>query len=141
MLRPWLEALRRRATARAAEDKRWRSERDFARRASAWIAVATTAMLEPMALEALLATPMDTREDEAFYLRAALHGYRLVGKRSLEVALRDAAVRMLVARALLALFATLPDGELDPACAYPLALVESTLRGHGLDVYVDDVAG
>ena len=97
-------------------------------------------MLEPMALEALLATPMDIREDEAFYLRAAFHGHRLVGKRSFEVALRDAAVRMLVARALLALFSTLPEGELDPACAYPLALVEATLRGHGLDVYVDDVA-
>ena len=141
MLRPWLEALRRCATTRAAEDKRWRSERDLARRASAWIAIATTAMLEPRALDALLAPPLDTRDHEAFYLRAALHGHRLVGKYSLDVALRDAAVRMLVARALLVLFATLPEGELDPACEYPLALVEATLRGQGLDVYVDDVAG
>jgi hypothetical protein len=34
-----------------------------------------------------------------------------------------------------------PDLEADPAAAYPLALVEAMLRGHGLESYRGEVEG
>ena len=78
----------------------------------------------------MLAAPPGTKS-------AALHGYKLFGYVPLTLALRDRAVRLIVARALPDVFARV--GATDPACAHPLALVEAILRGHGLDAYVHDL--
>ena len=59
----------------------------------------------------------------------------------LSLALHERAVRLIVARSMRILFATLPPEALDPACAHPLALLEAMLRGHGLDAYAHDVTG
>ena len=132
---PWIEALARRAGRRVREDAEWRSERDLARLASSWIAQAAEGLLSSTPLSCPAPTP-DVAASEAFYLRAALHGYKLFGDLPLTVALRDRAVRLLVARALPAVFAR--NGADDSACAHPLALVEAMLRGHGLDAYAHD---
>jgi lysine-N-methylase len=73
-------------------------------------------------------------------VRAVLHGHQLVGARPVSVALVDRAVRLLVARALDHILREAPADELDSAAAHPLALVEATLRGHGLDAYASDRA-
>ncbi|WP_441286954.1 YkgJ family cysteine cluster protein [Sorangium sp. KYC3313] len=137
-LAPWLAALHGRAARRAREDAAWRSERDLARRAMQWIADATRALGEPDLLGALLLAPVRAPDRERFYLRAALHGHRLLGALPLSHALRDRAVRLVVARALPVVVAG--AGEDDPACAEPIALVEAALRGHGLDAYAAEVA-
>ena len=130
---PWIGALANRAARRVREDAVWRSERDLARLATSWIADAAVALLS----SGSVSLPPSAPEGEAFYLRAALHGYKLFGDLPLSVALRDRAVRLLVARALPDVFARV--GATDPACAHPLALVEAMLRGHGLDAYVHDL--
>ena len=130
---PWIDALARRAARRVAEDAVWRSERDLARLASSWIADAAGALLS----SGSVSLPPSAPGGEAFYLRAALHGYKLFGDVPLTVALRDRAVRLIVARALPDVFARV--GATDPAGAHPLALVEAMLRGHGLDAYVHDL--
>ncbi|WP_437537116.1 YkgJ family cysteine cluster protein [Sorangium sp. So ce726] len=139
-LAPWLAALHGRAARRAREDAAWRSERDLARRATRWIAEATLALAEPDLLAALLLSPVRARvgDRERFYLRAALHGHRLLGALPLSLALRDRAVRLVVARALPAVVEGEDAG--DPACAEPIALVEAALRGHGLDAYAAEAA-
>jgi lysine-N-methylase len=136
-VRPFIEALHRRASLREREDTAFRSERDLARCATRWIGLATSALLAPGALASLIAEPAAAPEGEAFYLRAALHGYRLLGDLPLATALQDRAARILVARALGVMFEGLrPD---DPAADEPLALVEAMLRGHGLDAYAYDL--
>jgi lysine-N-methylase len=135
-LLPWIEALAARAERRSREDDAWRSERDLGRRATRWIARAAADLLQPGALEVVLAAPVAAPASEAFYLRAVLHGHRLAGDLPLSLALRDRAARLVVARALPLAFA---DGERDPACAHPLGLVEAMLRGHGLDAYAHDL--
>ncbi|MGK3964164.1 YkgJ family cysteine cluster protein [Sorangium sp. So ce1667] len=137
-LAPWLAALHARAARRAREDAAWRSERDLARKATQWIAAATFALAEPDLLAALLLSPAHAPDRERFYLRAALHGHRLLGALPLSLALRDRAARLVVARALPLICAE--AGADDPACAEPIALVEAALRGHGLDAYAADVA-
>jgi lysine-N-methylase len=137
VLRPWIEALHGRASRRAREDEVWRSERDLARLTTRAIAETTRALLLPGALAALLAQPAPAPASEAFSLRATLHGLRLIGELPLVHALRDQAVRLLVARALPAAFAAL--GTEDRAFAHPLALLEAMLRGHGLSAYAHDL--
>jgi len=132
---PWIGALAHRAARRVREDAVWRSERDLARLASSWIADAAEGLLSSNAVS----LPASAPASEAFYLRAALQGYKLFSDLPLTLALRDRAVRLLVARALPEVFARV--GATDPACAHPLALVEAMLRGHGLDAYVHDVDG
>jgi lysine-N-methylase len=133
---PWIDALARRAARRVREDAVWRSDRDLARLATSWIAEAAEALLSSNATSLPAPTPA-VAVSEAFYLRAALHGYKLFGDLPLTSALRDRAVRLLVARALPDVFAG--AGATDPACAHPLALVEAMLRGHGLDAYAHDL--
>jgi lysine-N-methylase len=133
---PWIQALALRAARRVREDAVWRSPHDLARLASSWIADAAAELLSPQALS--LASPTaEVAVSEAFYLRAALHGYKLFGDLPLTTTLRDRAVRLVVARALPTIFAR--TGATDPACAHPLALVEAMLRGHGLDGYAHDI--
>jgi lysine-N-methylase len=140
-LSPWIAALAARAHKRVREDSAWRSERDLTLRAARWIAKVTGDLGDRAAIEALLAAPVTTSRVEDFYVRALLHGHRLVlpPVRPLTTGLRDRAVRMMVARALAALFAKMDAAALDPACAQPLALVDAMMRGHALDLYVEDV--
>ena len=137
-LRPWIEALHARASRRAAEDEVWRSEADLARITTRAIADTAAALLLPGALAALLASPAPAPASEAFSLRATLHGLRLIGELPLVQALRDQAVRLLVARALPATFAALT--ATDRAFQHPLALLEAMLRGHGLAAYAHDLS-
>jgi lysine-N-methylase len=76
---------------------------------------------------------------EALYARAVLHGHQLAGEWPVSIALRDRAVRLLVARALDRLLEQTPSEPHDSATLHPLALVEAMLRGHGLDAYVYDI--
>ena len=68
---------------------------------------------------------------------ATVPGLRLLGDLPLTHALRDQAVRLLVARALPRAFAALDRH--DRAFAHPLALFEAMLRGHGLSAYAHDL--
>lgn len=139
-VRPWAEALSRRASRRAAEDEAWRSARDLVLRAAPWIAAAAAAIADAEIGPAVIAAPIAAPRSEQFYLSALLHGHRLAGDRPLAIALRDRAVRVLVARALAHVLSAVPPGERDPAAAHPLALLEAMVRGHGVGAYVDDVA-
>lgn len=140
-LLPWIAALHRRASRRERDDAAWRGARDLARLATRWIAAASASLLDPAALAALLVAPVASPASEAFYLRAALHGHRLFGELPLSFALRDRAVRLLVARAMPPVLAAISPVDHDPACAQPLALIEAMLRGHGLDAYAHDLLG
>ncbi len=134
-LAPLLASLADVAGKRAREDAGWGGDRLLAGRAVLFVHAAATALLEPELCSLVLSSPARHAASEAFYLRALLHGHELVGPLSLADALRDRAVRMLVARALPLAYAALDDDRSDPALAHPLALVEATLRGHGLGVY------
>ncbi len=132
-LRSYLEALHQRALRRAREDAAWRSERDLARLAASWIALAAERLLDEANALASQARP----EVEAFYLRAILFGHQLFGELPLARALCDRAIRLLIARALPEIIAR--SEITDPAAREPLALVEAMLRGHGLAAYAFDL--
>jgi lysine-N-methylase len=140
VVRPWIEALARAAARAVRRDEAYRSERDLALRAARWLAITAALLLDPGVLEALLEAPVPAPDAEHFYVRANLHGHRLLDDPPLARALRDRAVRLVVARAMPLVLAELPVDELDPAAAEPLALVEALLRGHGLDEYARHVA-
>jgi lysine-N-methylase len=131
---PWIQALASRAEARVASAGGWRSPRDLSRRGSVWIASAARSLCDGRALSAALASSTGFRKDEAFCARALIHGHMLVGGPPLSAALRDRAVRFLLARALPG---SIPARE--PWRAHPLALVEAVMRGHGLAAYAADV--
>lgn len=136
-LKAWLRALHHRAQRKLHEHDWTRAGGDLIRRAVRGIA-ATTARLydDAGALHAALGDFERHAARESFYVRAQLHGYQLTGD-PLAVALRDRAVRMLVARALGAWVAAEAPGE--DAFREPLALVEAMVRAHGLSLYVDDL--
>lgn len=162
-LTPWMEALRRRAARRVNEDSVWRSHSDLARRAARWVDQSAALLLDPGVGSAALRGDLDARSrggggsapasreerriSEAFYVRALLHGYQLVDPSGegppLALALRDRAVRLLVARAMPEAIARVasedPNAAYDPAERHPLALVEAMLRGFGLQSYRRDI--
>ena len=133
-------ALRLLALAGSASDKRestaaWRSPRDRARRLAEWMDLAAQALLDPSVAEERLGGPGPYREQEAFYLRAQLFGYQIVGqKMDLARALRDRATRLLLARqcGLGEIPASCRD---DPSRAFPVTAVEAMMRGQGMDGY------
>ena len=136
-LREHLRALHARLGARAREGAGWRSEKDFARRAIAWMAEGCEATLAE-GWEGALAAPDDATR-EAFYVRASIFGHALViDDVPLAAALRDRAARVVLARALGRAFAPGPEPT-DPAFREPIAVVEAMLRGHGLGAYVHDL--
>ncbi|MDC3962904.1 YkgJ family cysteine cluster protein [Polyangium jinanense] len=139
LLRPFFAALASHASRRARIDATYRAEHDLARHAVRWIEAASRALAE----DPTLAAPASSTRAraEAFYLRAGAHAYQLVSSDlPLAHALRDRAARILLARAL-PLVITRGEAQNEPALAHPLALVEATLRGHGLDAYAHDVPG
>lgn len=137
MLGRHFEALAERARRRVRLDASWRSARDVSRRAARWIELAAAALSDGPTAEAVLEAGEPWAATEAFYLRAQLYTYRLVGAMGVAAALRDRAARMLVARALP--FAAAAEGQADDALLeHPLALVEAMLRGQGLGGYVQE---
>ncbi len=127
---PWIRALSERADSRVASASTWRSARDRSLTASREIAAAAASLRDPVALATAIATASPDPAGEAFYLRAVIHGHQLVGRLPLATALRDRAVRLLVARAM---------GALAPALRRPLTVLEAMLRGHGIEVYAREV--
>jgi len=135
-LRPFFAELAGRAARRVRIDATFRAEDDLARRALGWIERAARSLADEPRL-----VPADPRvvRAEAFYVRAGAHAYQLfAGDLPLAHALRDRAARLLVARALGHLV-TPDEVRREGALEHPLALVEATLRGHGLDAYASDL--
>lgn len=126
----WIQALSERASSRVVSASAWRSERDRSLTASREIAAAAASLLDPDALALALAAPSPDPAAEAFYLRAVIHGHQIIGRLPLALALRDRAVRLLVARAMGALF---------PDVRRPLTILEAMLRGHGIEIYAREV--
>ncbi len=133
---PWIEALHRRAQARADEHAAWRSASDLVRRSSAAVALVTRLLGEPEALAEALDQPAPHPDHEARFWQAGVHAYRWAGRGAMVRALRDDAVRLWVARSLPLLWV---EADGDPDLRAPLALVEALLRAHGVGAYVDDV--
>jgi lysine-N-methylase len=127
---PWIQALSERADSRVTSASAWRSARDRSLTASLEIAAAAASLRDPAALAAALAAPSPAPVAEAFYLRAVIHGHQIVGRLPLALALRDRAVRLLVARAMSALA---------PAQRHPLTILEAMMRGHGVEIYAREV--
>jgi lysine-N-methylase len=123
------------ALAGTTADKRatvdgWRGRTDRVRRLASWLDDAAQALLDRSVVEARLGEgPGPLAGHEAFHLRALIHGHLLAGELSLFQALRDRAVRQLLARQA---FLSPVD---DPSARYPLTAVEAMMRGQGLEAY------
>jgi lysine-N-methylase len=133
-LRAWTSALRARAAAKLAASEAWRSPRDRVRRMAGWIDAAARALDEDCAEPTRWDAPAveALARDEAFYLHAVLFGHHLAGAQPLASALRDRALRCLLARRV-----RVPLDEPANAQRHPLAAVEALMRGQGMDAYVD----
>ncbi len=131
-LEPWLRALHAKLRDKSLHVG-WRSPRDRSRLRTDWLCNVAASLLDSDIANATIATqdPIDAR-DESFALRAALWGYR-VFERDLVTALRDRAVRYLLARRARLIE---PDAD-EPASDHPIAAVEAMMRAHGLQSYVD----
>lgn len=129
-LRPAWMALAERTQMRLKIDGAWRSDHDLAFRAIGWIHRAVTFVLTNPDDEQLFQTA--NHRSEAFYLQAGAHGHHFVlGDAPLAQALRDRATRIILARAVARVVSS-DELRDEPALRHPLALVEATLRGHGL---------
>lgn len=126
-LAPWIAALAERTAAKRDSADRWRSERDRVRAASRLLAATAASLKGREPLGAALAGVGAARMLEAFYVTAALHGHALLGEIPLAHALRDRAVRLLLARAV-------------PDMPYPLPLVEAMMRAQGVKEYARMIA-
>jgi lysine-N-methylase len=127
----WTAALRARAAAKLAASEAWRSPRDRVRRMAGWIDAAAQALDEDAAGAPTAPAAQALACDEAFYLRAVLFGHHLAGAPPVASALRDRALRCLLAR-----HVRVPPGEPESAQRHPLAAVEALMRGQGMDGYV-----
>ncbi len=118
---------------RAREAATWRSERDFARQAVTWLERATATLLAN-GLAGAPAVPLDASR-EAFYVRAAIFGHALALDEDVPLtrALRDRAIRLLLARAMGPLLAAAPS-PIDRALREPIAVVDGTMRAQGLSL-------
>lgn len=133
-LRPWLAALVERTAAKQESAARWRSERDRVRQVSDVLATAAAALADGATLAAAIAGVGAEPQLEAFYLAASLHGHALLGDMPLAHALRDRAVRVLLARVIPAACAGSP---LD--LSHPLPLVEAMMRAQGVKEYAREL--
>jgi lysine-N-methylase len=98
-----------------------------------WTAAAATSLTDRKTLSARLATVGDATQEQ-FYLRATFWGYHLVDRgQRLTRALRDRAIRLLLARQMWA--APTAAGTTDVAAAFPLTAVEAMMRGQNLEKY------
>jgi lysine-N-methylase len=132
-----LAALVRALGAEAATRARdaWRSDRDLARQAL--VAIEAAAALAGEALDDLCRVAPAREAEEALYVRVGFFGHHFLTRSArvpFAVTLLDRAARIVVSRAL-AVVARMSELS-DPAFTAPLALVEATLRGHGIAAYV-----
>jgi len=136
-LRPWIAALCERTANKLESAERWRSARDRVRVASRLLADTAASLKDPTALGLVLGGHGAAREIEAFYVTASLHGHALIGEIPLAHALRDRAVRMLLARALPETAERMRCD--DPGREHPLPLVEAMMRAQGVKAYAHEV--
>lgn len=129
-LAPWVTALAERTAAKRESADRWRSVHDRVRVASQVLAEAAASLKERATLVDAVAGQGASRPLEAFYVRAALHGHGLVGEVPLAHALRDRAVRIVLARVL----SWAPPAS-DLELSHPLTLVEAMMRAQGVKEY------
>jgi lysine-N-methylase len=137
---PWLEAVAARARGRV-RSAAWRSERDVSRAASGWMRDAAERLLEPMGRRLAL-DDQAFAADERRFLAHTVHGHRLVEGVTIERALRDRAVRVLLGRAMAPVLDAARDEPAWPGEAtlrHPLGLVEAMMRGHALRAYASAV--
>jgi lysine-N-methylase len=131
----YIEALAARMAGRVATTESWRSVKDRTRITTRWLAEAVTSLRSRSALTRALERPEPSAE--SFYFRATIHGHHVVDEVPIERALRDHAVRVVVARAMGPIIARLaPD---DPAARYPLALTQAMMRAHGIKTYAREI--
>jgi lysine-N-methylase len=129
-----LMALAGRTQAKHESLARWRSAADRTRQLAAWLQTGAAALLDPTQLAERLAKPDQRVAHERFYLIASLFGHHLVSDSlTLEQSLRDRATRLLLARQLP--LCVPPSCAEHPSVPYPLAAVESMMRGQGLSAY------
>lgn len=157
-LAAWTSALRARAASKVLASAAWRSRTDRVRRMADWIDAAARTLDEgtagggdaasdeqpvagrgadasAAAYARKLTLALALAGDERFYLQALLFGHHLAGPLPVADALRDRALRCLLARQV-----RVPDTESERARRHPLAAVEALMRGQGLDAYVTPVA-
>ncbi|MCC7536057.1 MAG: YkgJ family cysteine cluster protein, partial [Deltaproteobacteria bacterium] len=139
-LREWLDALAARALRGIEADAAYKSPSDRSRLLTRAVHAATESRLcDDATTSSLLARPAAHAGHERFYVRAVLHGHHLFQRPvPLTAALRDRAVRLLVARAM-GMGDVASDAPED-VHAFPLAALETVLRGHGVAAYASDVA-
>jgi lysine-N-methylase len=131
-LAPWLEALAKRAEAKAESELRYRATSDLVPLTLGFLAEGARALVgaEPRAAGA----PREAAE--RLYLEAMVFGRApLQEPGTLALALRARAVRVLLSRALRG--AAPPSS--DRAFSAPLALVEAACRGHALASFVTEL--
>lgn len=135
VLLPSLLALAERTDKRLRIDGSWRSEQDLTLQSLRKIAQATALLSSDLAQLERYSVPTNdpqTQASEAFYLRAKAYGHQFVlSNAPLALVLQDQAIRLILARALGDLFSQ-DERERDPVFQHPLALLEATLRAHGL---------
>ena len=117
----------------------WRAESDLVRTTATALSSAST--LAASLVDELLEGPGAQATAERFYMRGVLFGHQLVqlkGLRPMSLLAFDRAFRMLLGRSL-AVVASLAELS-DPAFAWPLGLVDASMRGYGLSVYTRDLS-
>ncbi len=114
-LRAAIASLAPRADRWARSAEQWRAPRDRMRAGRRIVAEAARRLADAASLPA-----PTSPADEAFHLRASLFGHLVAELSPIVDALRDRAVRLLVARVV----------DVEP---HPLALVETMFRAHGLE--------
>ncbi|MEZ4294389.1 MAG: YkgJ family cysteine cluster protein [Polyangiaceae bacterium] len=144
-LAPWVEAVAARTAEKRDSADRWRSARDRVRVGSQRLAEAAAHLREPGALDRLLAANSSEAAKhgvdaglERFYVTASLHGHALIGDVPLAHALRDRAVRILLARALGERAAGAGGAETERVSRdreEALPLVEAMMRAQGVKEY------
>lgn len=129
----WLLCLAGKTADKHATSRAWRAEADRTRRLSAWLDDAARSLTDLSHIAARLQDAASSRWQEAFYFRSTLWGHQLAGRLPLAQALRDRAVRLLLARQCAR---QIPAASAaDPAAQHPITAVEAMMRGQGLDGY------
>lgn len=111
------------------------TKQDSARLLTQWTAEAASSLLDNSTAERLLASPSPFGDHERFYFKATIFGHHILRPGlTIERALRDSALRLLLARRL---GEEVPEACANhPAAAFPITVVESMMRGQGIDRYM-----
>ncbi len=133
---PWLERLEDTSRRCANNRAQWSTTADLALDVMQSITAACQRMLQ--GTNPLPRTSNHSAEDEHFLCLTLVHGHQLVDDRPLVTALRDQAVRMIVARSIAEATSERRRGPRDELIwGHPLALTEAAFRGQGLEKYCE----